>query len=346
MLAPLSGFILKDSWRYQVLSVSLATIPLFVFYFFLVPESALWLHSKGRLEEAQTVLRWFAKLNNRDPSLIVLVGNEISENPNAKLPIVAFSNFPSATENDSVEISTAERQIFIDSEKDEKNPEITASIIDLFKTRPAVMLSLGQISGWFSISLVYYALAFGVGNISGNVYINSILLSAVEAPAGCICFAMNRFGRKPTFLACLMVSSIACVVLPFTKPLADGSFQIVLAMIGKSMAAGGFNLLHTYSPELYPTVLRGTGLLLGSASARVALILAPFVTDLKYGPYNCTPYIISAICGVLSFVFIFFFGHETLNKPLSNTIEEFYNFAADLGSKKGVTRQSALHNQD
>ena len=330
MLAPLFGYILKNSWRYQILSVSLATIPLFIFYFFLIPESALWLHSKGRLEEAQTVLKWFAKLNNRDPSLIVLAGNETPTNANEKLPNAAFSNSLSSSENDAVEINAAERQVFIHNvEGDEKNPEIAASIVDLFKTGPAVMLSLGQMSGWFSVSLVYYALAFGVGNMGGNVYINSVLLSAVEIPAGCICFAMNRFGRKPTFIACLMISSIACVILPFTKPLANGNFQIVFAMIGKSMAAGGFNLLFTYSPETYPTVLRGTGLLLGSASARVALILAPFVTDLKYGPYDCTQYIIFAILGVLSSIVIFFFGPETLNKPLTNTIEEFYKFAAD-----------------
>ena len=298
MLAPLFGYILKNSWRYQILSVSLATIPLFILYFFLIPESALWLHSKGRLEEAQMVLRWFAKLNNRDPSLIVLARNETPTNANKKLPNVTFSNLPSSSENDAVEINAAERQVFIDNvEEDEKNPEKVASIVDLFKTGPAVMLSLGQMSGWFSVSLIYYALAFGVGNMEGNVYINSVLLSAVQIPAGFICFPMNRFGRKRTFIACPMISSIACVILPFTKPLAHGNFQIVFAMIGKSMAAGGFNLLFTYSPETYPTVLRGTGLLLGSASARVALILAPFVTDLNYGPYDCTQYIIFAILG-------------------------------------------------
>ena len=188
------------------------------------------------------------------------------------------------------------------------------------------MVSLGQISAWFAISLVFYGLIFGVGNIGGDEYLNSALLAAVEIPVWFMCFAMNYFGRKPVFLCCLIISSVACAILPFTKPLADGNVQIVFALISKCMAAGGFNLLYTYSPELYPTVLRGTGLLLCSAAARVAVIIAPFVTDLDYGPYDCTPYIIFASSGAFASVFVIFYGPETLNKPLSNTIKDFYEF--------------------
>ena len=50
---------------------------------------------------------------------------------------------------------------------------------------------------------------------------------------------------------------VACLILPFTEPVAGGSFQIGFAMVGKSMATAAFDLLFTYTPELYPTVLRG-----------------------------------------------------------------------------------------
>ena len=58
--------------RCQVLTVSLSIVPLFVL-FAIVPESPLWLRSKGRLKEAQRVLRCIAKVNKKDPSVIVLV---------------------------------------------------------------------------------------------------------------------------------------------------------------------------------------------------------------------------------------------------------------------------------
>ena len=108
-----------------------------------------------------------------------------------------------------------------------------------------------------------------------------------------------------------------------------------------------FNILYTYSPELYPTVLRGIGLLLCSAAARVAVIIAPFVTNLSYGPYDCTPYIIFAACGFLSSVFVFFFGPETLNKPLSNTIKDFYTFAADHRNVSGpISNEVSQHDYE
>ena len=324
MLAPAIGYAFKNSWRYQVLTVSLAIIPIFIFAVIFVPESPLWLHSKGRYRKAQEVLRLLAKLNNRDPSIIVL-GDETSQDADANdFNSSIVSN--SVSEDEQISISDTQELI---NEVDQANSELTVSIVDLFRTGPAIMLSLGQISAWFSVSLVFFGLIFGVGEIGGSIYLNSALLSGVEIPVWFICFAMNYCGRKPTFLACLILSSLACLILPFTQPLAEGHVQIAFAMVGKCMAAGGFNILYTYSPELYPTVLRGTGLLLCSAAARVAVIIAPFVTNLSYGPYDCTPYIIFAACGFLSSVFVFFFGPETLNKPLSNTIKDFYTFAAD-----------------
>ena len=261
------GYLLKDSWRYQILTISLVLIPIFILNIFLVPESPLWLHSKGRVEEAQHILRRLAKLNKRDPSVIVLLDKDsasqkrkslLGEDPNMTLV---------SDEEDS--ISASQNQILIKyGEENKSAKDANVSIVDLFRTTPAIMMSVGQISAWFAISLVYFGLIFGVGDIGGDVYVNSALLASVELTVCLFFMPMNYFGRKPTFLFCLIISSIACVVLPFTKPLADGKVQIVFALISKCMAAGGFDLLYTYSPELYPTVLRGTGLLLCSASAR------------------------------------------------------------------------------
>ena len=315
------GYIFKSSWRYQLMTVSLVLVPVFILNIVLVPESPLWLHSKGRIHEAQKILRHVARLNKKDPSVIVL-NDEPSPEKSAKCSRVSSNSSVS----DDDDVNASDHQNLIASEHGSSESELTVSIVDLFRTTPAVMVSLGQISAWFAISLVFYGLIFGVGNIGGDEYLNSALLAAVEIPVWFMCFAMNYFGRKPVFLCCLIISSVACAILPFTKPLADGNVQIVFALISKCMAAGGFNLLYTYSPELYPTVLRGTGLLLCSAAARVAVIIAPFVTDLDYGPYDCTPYIIFASSGAFASVFVIFYGPETLNKPLSNTIKDFYEF--------------------
>ncbi|NXE21533.1 S22AD protein, partial [Ardeotis kori] len=51
----------------------------------------------------------------------------------------------------------------------------------------------------------------------------------------------------------------------------------VLAVIGKFTATASFSTSYVYSAELFPTVVRQTGMGLCSMSARVAGILAPLI---------------------------------------------------------------------
>ncbi|NWU53704.1 S22AD protein, partial [Dromas ardeola] len=51
----------------------------------------------------------------------------------------------------------------------------------------------------------------------------------------------------------------------------------VLATIGKFMATAAFSTSYVYSAELFPTVIRQTGVGLCSMSARVSGIMAPLI---------------------------------------------------------------------
>ncbi|NXL30156.1 S22AD protein, partial [Glaucidium brasilianum] len=51
----------------------------------------------------------------------------------------------------------------------------------------------------------------------------------------------------------------------------------VLAIIGKFTATASFSTSYVYSAELFPTVIRQTGVGLCSMSARVAGIMAPLI---------------------------------------------------------------------
>ncbi|NWZ66534.1 S22AD protein, partial [Acrocephalus arundinaceus] len=54
----------------------------------------------------------------------------------------------------------------------------------------------------------------------------------------------------------------------------------VLATIGKFTAAAAFSSSYVYAAELFPTILRQTGMGLSSTTARVAGILAPLIIPL------------------------------------------------------------------
>ncbi|NWX41728.1 S22AD protein, partial [Steatornis caripensis] len=51
----------------------------------------------------------------------------------------------------------------------------------------------------------------------------------------------------------------------------------ILAIIGKFTASASFSTSYVYSAELFPTVVRQTGLGLCSMSARMAGIMAPLI---------------------------------------------------------------------
>ncbi|NWI71381.1 S22AD protein, partial [Todus mexicanus] len=51
----------------------------------------------------------------------------------------------------------------------------------------------------------------------------------------------------------------------------------VLAIIGKFAASASFSTSYVYSAELFPTVIRQTGVGLCSMTARVAAVIAPLL---------------------------------------------------------------------
>lgn len=54
----------------------------------------------------------------------------------------------------------------------------------------------------------------------------------------------------------------------------------VLALIGKMGLTAGFSTIYIYSAELFPTVVRNSGMGASSCMARVGGMLAPYVADL------------------------------------------------------------------
>jgi len=56
--------------------------------------------------------------------------------------------------------------------------------------------------------------------------------------------------------------------------------RVALTMIGKAAITYSYNLIYLYTPELYPTVVRGAGVGVGSMTARIGGVVAPLIADL------------------------------------------------------------------
>lgn len=59
-----------------------------------------------------------------------------------------------------------------------------------------------------------------------------------------------------------------------------GWVTVMMSLIGKFGASAAFAIIYVYSAELFPTVMRNSGMGLSSFSARIGGILAPYIADI------------------------------------------------------------------
>ena len=282
-----------------------------------MPESARWLHSKKKSQKAENILRRIAKMNKQDTSVISLSDKDSQ-----------VSRFKNSAQQSEPEETASESQRLI------QNPDLRTSeqrtepnLLSMFGTLHSAILTMTCGASWFCGSLIYYGITYNVQNIGGNIFVNSVLLALFEIPSLFYYIAMDIFGRKKAFVYSMLTCAVACAILPFTEPLLEGKVEIGFAVLVKLLAAGAFNMLFIYIPELCPTQLRSTGMTFCSAVARVAALASPFIIEIKLGPYNCAPFLIFALCGVVTSLAVQFVGVETKGRRFITTVEEYERMA-------------------
>lgn len=262
----------------------------------LFPESARWLYTRGRIEEAKAVIMRWARWNK------------------VTLP----EKFLDKVMVESTDSEPAQRQIW-----------------HLFSSRVLCVRTLLIFTIWLVVCLGYYGLAFNIGDLGSDLYLNFMLQSVVELPANIICLLiLDRVGRKPVMVGSMLIGGIALIGTIFTllylpeKPVVT----TILALIGKMGLSAGFSTVYIFSSELFPTVVRNGGMGASSCMARVGGMVAPYVADLdrlvggKFG--IALPQVIFGSLSIVGGIAAFFLP-ETLNRYLPETIEQGEQFGKD-----------------
>ncbi|XP_071478126.1 organic cation transporter protein-like [Diadema antillarum] len=236
MLLALLAYFIRDWWILQLVISAPSFIMLLTFPF--VPESARWLITRGRTEQATKIIVKAGKVNKVD------------------LPTPLFS----------------EEEL---KEQEAAANTRPPSMIELFRTPNLRVRTLNCMFNWFVNTLVYYGLSLSTSDLGVNDYIAFFISGAVEVPAYISSiFAIDYFGRKWSMFGYMMGGGIACLCTIFT-PL--GPWRTTVAMIGKFGISASFAIIYVYSAELFPTPVRSVGVGLCSMSARIAGILAPII---------------------------------------------------------------------
>ncbi|XP_036886266.1 solute carrier family 22 member 13 [Sturnira hondurensis] len=226
------------NWRLLQIAGTAPVLLLF-FYFWVLPESARWLLTQGRVEEAKRVIRKAASVNGRRLS------------PELLSQLVPEKTGPSG------------------------------NALDLFRHPQLRKVTPILSSIWFVDSLGYYGLSLQVGDFGLDIYLTQLIFGAVEVLTRYFSiFPMQRFGRRWTQLGSLVMGGLVCITITFI-PAELPIVSTVLAVLGKFAVTAGFTTSYVYTAELFPTIIRQTGMGLVAIFSRIGGILTPLVMLLR-----------------------------------------------------------------
>uniref|UniRef100_A0A8D8S4C5 Organic cation transporter protein n=1 Tax=Cacopsylla melanoneura TaxID=428564 RepID=A0A8D8S4C5_9HEMI len=278
------------NWQYLCI---LTSLPLLVAVFvpWIVPESARWLVSQGRVDEAVVIMKKFEKINKKtvDPKLYQQLKD------------------------------TCLRQA--QQEKESKK----YSVLDLFKTPRLRKTTFLFIIIWMAVSLLFDGHVRQVGNLGLDLFITFTIASATELPADTLLtFTLDVWGRRWYACGSMVFSGLFSLLSSSTDP---GKLSAGLAIMGRFLANISYNIGLQYAAEVLPTVVRAQGVAFIHIMGYVASILSPFIVYLNVISTKL-PLIVLGIIGILGGILCLFLP-ETLGEDLPQTLQDGEDFGKD-----------------
>ncbi|XP_012633636.2 solute carrier family 22 member 6 isoform X1 [Microcebus murinus] len=275
-------------WRHLQLLVSVPYFAFFIYSWFFI-ESARWYASSGRLDFTLRALQRVARINGK-------------REEGAKLSMAVLQA------SLQKELTTGKSQ---------------ASAIELLRCPTLRRLFLCLSMLWFATSFAYYGLVMDLQGFGVSMYLIQVIFGAVDLPAKLVCFlVINYLGRRPAQMASLLLAGI-CILVNAVVPQDWSIVRTSLAVLGKGCLAASFNCIFLYTGEVYPTMIRQTGMGMGSTMARVGSIVSPLVSmtaelypSVPLFIYGAVPVAASAVTAFLP---------ETLGQPLPDTVQDLEN---------------------
>ncbi|KAJ7996311.1 hypothetical protein DPEC_G00235780 [Dallia pectoralis] len=284
LVLALLAYYIRD-WRWLTLAVSLPFCVSFLYSWWFL-ESARWLVLNRKSEQAVKNLKTVARWNGRHE------------------------------EADKIDIDMLQESM----KKEMFCSQSSYSVVDLLRTPTMRNITICMSAVWFSTSFAYYGLSMDLQKFGVDIYLIQVIFGAVDIPAKIvISVTMSIFGRRPSQCGSLVLSGVAILCNIFV-PYEKQTVRTVLAVFGKGCLAASFNCCYLYTGELYPTVVRQTGMGWVSMMGRIGAMTAPMVLLIEETvPWlpGCIYGVVAISCGLAAF-----FLPETVGGALPDTMQD------------------------
>ncbi|XP_059845934.1 organic cation/carnitine transporter 2-like [Hypanus sabinus] len=280
MILPFAAYFIRE-WKMLILTLSLSCLFYIPLWWF-IPESPRWLLSKGRIKEAESIIRLMAKKNGVTPPAMLFSEDELEHIKNNKIKSVP--------------------------------------VTQLLKTCNTRTITIINILIWMIITMGYYGLSLNIPNLHGNDYLNCFLFAASEIPANiAVWFLLQKFPRKFNLSSILFLSGS---ILLFRQLIPSDFLvlAVVLVLIGNFGNTCASCMVYVYTTELYPTSLRNTGVGVSSMASRIGSIVSPYIIFLDTYQENLSLNVIGVLTMFAAIAVLFL--PETFKVPLPDNIEQ------------------------
>ncbi|XP_042872134.1 organic cation transporter protein-like [Penaeus japonicus] len=261
-----------------------------IIFIWVIPESARWLLSQGRVDDTLTILQKVAKINGK------------AVTPRMVQEFKAYGEKQAKSHSTSQGVTT----------------------FDLFKTPVLRRRFLVLCIMWITMTVAYDGFMRNTANIGYDVFFSFTIAGLLEFPADLLMMVTTEWlGRRHTTVWSLVLcglSALSIAAIPEANTLA----VMVMAFVGRFLITVTMNVGHQYPVEVLPTVARGQGMgtmqTLGFASA----FASPYIVySSKYS--HSLPYIIMGAITVAGGLVCLLLP-ETLNENLPDTLEDGETF--------------------
>ncbi len=190
-------------------------------------------------------------------------------------------------------------------------------------TKDYLKVTLMIWTAWFVVSFVYYTLftwaprIFAQQGIEATKSLWYTFFMMVAQLPGYLSAAyfIEKLGRKTSLALYFFGMGLSSILWAYV---AGTVSLVVIALILSFFTLGVWGLVYAYTPELYPTSIRGSGNGLAGVIARIAGILAP-----QYGGFMLQKnasllqtFLILAVLSIIAGVVVLAFGVETRGKEI------------------------------
>ncbi len=175
---------------------------------------------------------------------------------------------------------------------------------------------------WFLVSVSYYGVftwlparlaGEGFGFVRGYGFLVVVALAQLPGYA-LAAHGVERWGRRPTLIGFLLLSAAGCLLFVA----AGDTAAVAAAILVMSFALlGTWGALYAFTPELFPTGSRATGMGAASAMARLGGLLAPSALALLVAQSFAGAVALFAVFLVLAALAALGIDAETRQRPLA-----------------------------